>query len=407
LSITCSGKTEGVQTKASEFFKLARRSDLLPEASAVDKSAVTKARKKLPWESFETLLNEAVQLAYESFPVREEYRWNGLSVFAFDGSKYTLPATQALRDEFDPESGFEYDGKEHYPQCLVTTLYDVFRRLPIARFISSIPEGNEREEAAKFFHVIPADSISLFDRGYPSFSFFETLNLNCKGFYAVRCPASSTFPAVEAFVQSGEKESTLWIDPSNNYLKGLTAEEKKQAKAIKLRCLRLVSPEGEVSVLLTNLFDKRKYKYDEIIALYFKRWAVEDHYRHEKCFLAIETFHSQSVNGIKQELYAVLVTSVIARTITALSVDSESRETEKSTVSPQLKNAVISFAKEAALLIPKDPEKAFKIFEELIETIRRIKYYKPKKIRLSAPRITKKAKNKWQNKRQNKLSEDS
>jgi len=48
-------------------------------------------------ESFETLLNEAVQLAYESFPEREEYRWNGLSVFAFDGSKYTLPATQGLR----------------------------------------------------------------------------------------------------------------------------------------------------------------------------------------------------------------------------------------------------------------------------------------------------------------------
>jgi len=100
------------------------------------------------------------------------------------------------------------------------------------------------------------------------------------------------------------------------------------------------------------------------------------------------------------------MTSVIARTITALSVDSESRKTEKSTVSPQLKNAVICFAKEAALLIPEDPEKSDKIFEELIETIRRVKYDKPKKPRSSAPRVTKKAKNKWQNKRKNKLSKD-
>ncbi len=346
-------------------------------------------------------------MAYESFPEREEYRWNGLSGFAFDGSKYTRPATPALRDEFDPKSGFEYDGKGHYPQYLVTTVYDVFRRLPIARAISAIPEGNEREDAAQFFHRIPADRVSLFDRGYPSFSFFETLNLNGKGFYVVRCPTTSTFPVVETFVQSGEKESTVWIDPSNNYLKGLTAEQKKSATAIKLRCLRLVSPEGEISVLLTNLFDKRKYKYDDIVSLYFKRWAVKDHYRHEKCFLSIETFHSQSVNGIMQELYAVLVTSVIARTITALSVDSESRETEKSTVSPQLKNAVICFAKEAALLILDDPEKAYKIFEELIETIKRVKYYKPKKPRPSAPRVTKKSKNKWQNKRQDKLSKDS
>jgi len=223
----------------------------------------------------------------------------------------------------------------------------------------------------------------------------------------VRCPASSTFPAIEAFFQSGEKESTLWIDPSNNYLKGLTAEEKKQAKAIKLRCLRLVSPEGEVSVLLTNLFDKRKYKYDEIIALYFKRWAVEDHYRHEKCFLAIETFHSQSVNGIKQELYAVLVTSVIARTITALSVDSESPETEKSTVSPQLKNAVISFAKEAALLIPKDPEKPLRFLKSSLKRSDLSNITNQKNQGYRHLESQKKQKITWQNKRQNKLIEDS
>ncbi len=84
-------------------------------------------------------------MAYESFPEREEYRWNGLSGFAFDGSKYTRPATPALRDEFDPKSGFEYDEKGHYPQCLVTTVYDVFRRLPIARAVWSIPRLVEKE----------------------------------------------------------------------------------------------------------------------------------------------------------------------------------------------------------------------------------------------------------------------
>jgi len=95
---------------------------------------------------------------------------------------------------------------------------------------------------------------------------------------------------------------------------------------------------------------------------------------------------------------------VIARTITALSVDSESRETEKSTVGPQLKSAVINVAQEAALLVPVDPETAIDIFEELMDSIRQHNYYKPKKPRASVPRVTKKARNKWLDKRQDKLN---
>jgi hypothetical protein len=33
---------------------------------------------------------------------------------------------------------------------------------------------------------------------------------------------------------------------------------------------------------------------DAVIALYFRRWAVETHYRDEKTSLDIETFHSQA-----------------------------------------------------------------------------------------------------------------
>jgi hypothetical protein len=41
----------------------------------------------------------------------------------------------------------EYPGKGHFPQCLVSTAYDVFRRLPVARTIVGIPAANERDEA--------------------------------------------------------------------------------------------------------------------------------------------------------------------------------------------------------------------------------------------------------------------
>ena len=81
-----SGRDKGVATKLGEFFTVARRSGLWPEGQSPHRSALTKARAKIPHQAFETLLKQAVALAYEVFPPREEYLWQGLSVFAFDGS---------------------------------------------------------------------------------------------------------------------------------------------------------------------------------------------------------------------------------------------------------------------------------------------------------------------------------
>jgi hypothetical protein len=44
-----------------------------------------------------------------------------------DGSKFTLPASDELRAEFDPNSGLHVKGKGHYPQALVMTITDVLR----------------------------------------------------------------------------------------------------------------------------------------------------------------------------------------------------------------------------------------------------------------------------------------
>jgi hypothetical protein len=79
------------------------------------------------------------------------------------------------------------------------------------------------------------------------------------------------------------------------------------AKPIIVRVLRLVSPDGEVSVLLTNLHDTVQFPAEAVLSLYFRRWAVETHYRDEKTVIDIETFHSHSENGIRQELFAILI----------------------------------------------------------------------------------------------------
>jgi hypothetical protein len=403
LHLTASGsRFDGVDIKLSEFFNLSRRGGLWPEAQTPHRSALTKARSKLGWQSFAVLLRQAVELADSVFPARDEYTWQGLSVFAFDGSKYTLPATQALREAFDPDSGLDKPGKGHYPQALVNTVYDVFRRLPVGRTICPINDGNEREQALQLMALLPSTCLCLFDRGYPSYAFINTLMQQPTRYFIMRCPAQSTFPAVEAFVKSGEKEGVIWVMPSDTFKRGLTKAERKTLEPIKLGIIRLTHPDGTVSVLLIHLPDTKSFPSPCVIDLYYRRWAIENHYRDEKVGFEIERFHSKTVNGVQQELFAILIVCVIARTITALSVPSEAVETGQCTKAPQLKNATKSVAREAALLAATDPERAFAIFQELLDDIRRVNYYKPKMPRSSKPRINKGAVNKWQEGRSKK-----
>lgn len=399
MSFSASGIGKGVDSKCGEFFKNARRSDLWPDAEAPHKSAITKARKKLKWQIFENLFNEAVQLAYEFFPDDLCYLWKNMSVFAFDGSKYNLPATDEVREYFDPNSGLNSATQRHYPQCLVSTAYDVFRQIPVARTVVNMTKANERIEAQKLIASIPSGNVLLFDRGYPSYEFILYLNQNYQGQYALRCQASQTFPAVEAFIKSKKAEDFISIKPTKKYLARVSKEERRLSQPLKLRVIRLVSPDGTVSALLTNMSDRKTFTRNELTTLYYRRWAVEDHYRNEKTFLGIEQFHSKTPNGIQQELFAILVMSVISRILMVMS----STQVEGRQIEPQFKHTALTLASEATVLVSSDPEKAVALFEEIISEIKRVKYYRPKFSRRSQPRVSKQPPNKWREAKKKKI----
>ena len=398
LSLTASGTNQGVDPKSGQFFKNAQRSGLWPEAHAVHRSSVTKARQKIPSQVFQAILKDTVQVAYDLWPKEDsQYTWHAMSVYATDGSKFNLPATDEIRKHFDPESGLQNNGKGHYPQCLVSTLYDVLRRLPIARTVVGL-DGSEREEMKTLLPFVPSNSLWMFDRGYPSYEGFQFLNQNYSGCYLFRCPAQGTFPSVEAFIKSGKKESVIFLTPSNKLKRKVSIRERRELRPIKLRIIRLESPDGTLSVLLTNLFGRNKFNCNEIIELYFRRWRIEEYYRDEKVTFEIEKFHSKTVNGILQELFSAMIMSVISRTIMMLSSQLLLSGVQES----QFKNALLTLASEAAFLAPENPEKAIIIFKQILVEIARVKYYRPKQSRSSQPRVNKSPHNKWkQNKTKN------
>jgi hypothetical protein len=230
LSIVANGKNKGIDTKSAEFAKNARRSGLWPGAEEVHRSAVTKARNKVDWKIFENIFHDAVDLAYVLFPEDPSFTWHGMSVFAFDGSTYILPASDEIRQEFDPNSGLENNGRGHYPECLVSTAYDVFRRIPVARTVVSKENACERTEAKNMIPYIPPHNVILFDRGYPGYELIDYLQMNYAGHFIFRCPATNTFPSVEKFIKSEKQEGEIFIDPSSKFLKKVSKEDKKKSK---------------------------------------------------------------------------------------------------------------------------------------------------------------------------------
>ena len=239
-------------------------------------------------------------------------------------------------------------------------------------------KANEREEVKALLPQIPHGGVVLFDRGYPSYDLLDHLQHEYQGWLVLRCPASHTFPAVESFVQSGKTEVLLT----------LTAPK---AAAVRLRAIRMDSPSGEISVLLTNLPEDEHFPAQAVRDLYWRRWAVEVHYRDEKTSLEIETFHSHTENGIRQELFAILIMTVIARVLMVIKTDPE----HPSGAHLQFKHAIISLASEAALPTPTCPDVALGIFQEVLREIERVRYYPPKILRPSAPRVSKQPMNKW------------
>lgn len=384
--------------KSTEFFKSAGRSGLWHDANAPHRSNVSRARKKVSWTIFQDILSRAVALAYSLWPRDASYLWHKMSVYAIDGSKFTLPATETIRAEFDPGSGLDHDSKGHYPQCLVMTAYDVFRQLPVARVVGSANDS-ERDQAQSLLPHIPPNSVLLYDRGFPSYTFIKTLREQHQGYFLFRCPAQSTFPAVEAFIRDGKDEDFILITPSSKYLRHVNAKQRRTAHLIQLRIIRLESPDGKISVLLSNLLNKNIFSKEQITKLYFRRWAIEGHYRNEKAVLGIEQFHGKTCNSIRQELFAVLIMTVIARTLMVLA----SKRLSSDACECQFKNAMMVFAAEAAVLVPDNPEKAATIFSEILDRIATVKYYRPKTPRPTQPRVTKRAHNKWCAKRSKKL----
>ena len=267
------------------------------------KQAFSKARKKINPSALYALFKESVSLFYKDGKFK---RYKGYRVTAIDGTKCNLPNSQEMKDVF----GFQ-NGTNEQPQALGSCLCDVLNGIIVDAVIAPW-NANERKLAQLHFSELDKirtpKELLLMDRGYPSAELLDDLD-NYGYKYVIRC--SEQF---SKYLKTKENDCVI----THKFSKG---------KAAKFRVIKIKLDNGDIEVLISNLFSKH-FVTDDFREIYHMRWGIEEKYNDLKNKLEIENFAGKSEIAVLQEFYATMFLSNIA-SMMALDCTEEIEELNK------------------------------------------------------------------------------
>lgn len=266
-------KKTSLQTRLNNFF------DVFKKGTTMTQQGFSKLRARFNHKPFELMLREVVSREYSGeYPLDT---WNGMHVFAVDGSYLQLPHTDELKELYGTR------GQKHSVSAGISILYDVMSGWVINPIITRA-NMNERRECEKHVSFLRDNlphidsKLIVVDRGYPSDKMIRTIQ-DAGMKYLLRC--CSVFYPIVSNAPIGNTVVTL--------PKGLT-----------LRVYKFLLPSGETETLLTNLFDVSD---DDLSLLYHKRWGIETMYNNLKNIVCLENFSGRTPNSILQDFWASMV----------------------------------------------------------------------------------------------------
>lgn len=279
------------------FWEEAGRSGIsLPQEEPVSAAAFCKARRKLKPQ----LLAGLLAMVSNTITGRHAptLLWHGRRIFAVDGMRHNLQRGAELSEHF----GVPHGG--HCPQMLVSTLYDVIGRFPVA---ATIAPGSscERQELLKLLPHLQRGDVIVLDRGYPSFEVVQALHQRGIEF-VIRVPKAGSFEAIQAFIESDVDDYRLVVPPP-------PAAARDGAEPITVRCVRIDVGADDPWLLFTSL-RRSEVTLTQMKEAYHLRWEIEEFFKLIKCDgFSLRQLHAKSVLGVEQEFGAQLLFAAISR----------------------------------------------------------------------------------------------
>jgi len=250
------------------------------------RQAVTKYRSKIESSYFEYLHKIMLDIYTSRYPSKKKY-------YAVDVSTIRLSKKQA-------KNGYPLTKMKRYCNGYLTSIYDISSGTIISTHISKTID--DRQHFIDIIKKIDKNGLYIFDRGYISNKFIDTL-LNNNINFIIRMIENKNY--------------------AKKYLKNLTTEQmvdidyKKNDTFIKLRGIKYFIDDSPF-YLITSNFNHTLTEYKQ---LYHGRWVVEEYFKIVKHTYNGKRYMYVDENLILQDIHLISFMHNLVRFISKLSIE--------------------------------------------------------------------------------------
>lgn len=298
VALMLSGMRKSIQSELDEFF--AHLNNQAQLSRKVSEQAFAQARAKLSLTAIPLLNDWLIERAehYGFVP-----RWNGLRLVAADAStvRFGLRASHVKRAALADQ--------------ILFGLFLPGSELMLAASLHSVHD-NERQMLFEHLDRLSGRDLLLLDRGYPARWLVAALNQRGIPFcMRVEKTGNSGFACVREFLRSGLVEQVVTLRaPDRRDCLDFECPSAPQA----VRLVRHIAPNGQVRVLMTNLFDAVRFPAASFADLYHQRWRIEEGFKRLKHRLNLEHVSGLSQLAVVQDVAAKVLCDNL-QALTALS----------------------------------------------------------------------------------------
>lgn len=335
-------------------------------------SALSQARSKVKWQLLEQMnfdLSKNIEANFKSTSL-----WHGMNVYGIDTTTVTLPNSKDIGKKFKKHKTFGNFG--YYPQAKILLGMNLYNgAIPFVEVDSY--EVNDHLILKNAIDKIPEKSLIVGDRGFGGHN--EFIILNNKHFYLIRMKAGkNAMSVVRNFANSGMKEKVVNFCNYRNDLPDLE--------------VRLINcgtdSEGGSIILATNLVSD--ISAEELAKLYLERWQIETLFNRIKNIFKLEKFHSKTINGIMQEIFACIMFCMISYSLVKLATENTKEKFKKYSVKKAITITKLYIINILFNKIETSIEELFEdIINQILDTAYLIRYNR------KYPRMSKQPVSKW------------
>ena len=274
---------------------------------AVAASSIPDARARLGYEPLEYLFSRTAEEWAHASADRD--RWRGLALYGVDGTTIRVPDSPENRSTFGNTKTGRGNGESGYPMVRMVALMALRSHLLADARFDGCAVASEIALAKSVWEHLPNQALAIIDRGFFSADIFSGITeAGRQRHWLTRVKKSTVWTEIE---KCGPSDALVELNVSGEARR----KNPNLPKTFRARAIAYQRPGFPPSTLLTSLLDAKRYPARELIALYHERWELELGYDEIKTHLLDreEAIRSKSPDGIRQEIWGILLTYNLVR----------------------------------------------------------------------------------------------